>query len=460
MSVELGFETIGNATVTIFDHGKPIITTDPWIVGSPYFGSWTHKYNIPEYQKENILNAKYVWLSHGHPDHLDIESLNLIRLSKILIPDHFGNRIYKDLKEQGFDVNVIESNCAMKLSDNIRIRSFADYNQDAALLIDIAGKDLIVNLNDGSLLGIKHTVIEEIKKYKNRFLLKLVGASDADMVNIYDVNGNFVNHDSLLNNKYIGLRYSKLMDELGCNYAIPFSSFHQYQREDSVHMNQYIKPIDDHYIEFDKSKGSLLPGFIIWNTEISNYAEIKPQVLDVNILPASSFGDSWSDNLESKDIKLLEDYFLRLETIHPHFGILHFNCGGKIHSIKLSNSKNEIQFEVPRNSLINAVRYRVFDDLLIGNFMKTTLINFKSLYPYFSPYVAKYSDNGGASNRNDFKNYIKHYYNTSESKYHFTKQRIIEESIKKIRYEMKDTSAFYFTRYIYRLLTSSPHFNK
>ena len=91
MSVELGFETIGNATVTVFDSGKPIISTDPWIIGSPYFGSWTHKHSIPDNQKENILNSKYFWLSHGHPDHIDFESLNLIRDSKILIPDHFGD---------------------------------------------------------------------------------------------------------------------------------------------------------------------------------------------------------------------------------------------------------------------------------------------------------------------------------------------------------------------------------
>ena len=35
----LGFETIGNATVTYFDD-KPVLTTDPWLIGNPYFGSW------------------------------------------------------------------------------------------------------------------------------------------------------------------------------------------------------------------------------------------------------------------------------------------------------------------------------------------------------------------------------------------------------------------------------------
>jgi hypothetical protein len=42
----LGFETIGNATITAFDD-TPVITTDPWINGKPYFGSWSHAYQIP-----------------------------------------------------------------------------------------------------------------------------------------------------------------------------------------------------------------------------------------------------------------------------------------------------------------------------------------------------------------------------------------------------------------------------
>ena len=55
----IGFETIGNATLTVFD-GNPVLTTDPWLDGKPYFGSWKHAYDIPKQQRENILNSKYV----------------------------------------------------------------------------------------------------------------------------------------------------------------------------------------------------------------------------------------------------------------------------------------------------------------------------------------------------------------------------------------------------------------
>ena len=74
----LGFETIGNATLTIFDD-KPVLTTDPWLDGKPYFESWTHAYKIPNHQKDNI-KSDYIWLSHGHPDHIDPDSRNILKI--------------------------------------------------------------------------------------------------------------------------------------------------------------------------------------------------------------------------------------------------------------------------------------------------------------------------------------------------------------------------------------------
>ena len=69
-----------------------------------------------------------------------------------------------------------------------------------------------------------------------------------------------------------------------------------------------------------------------------------------------------------------------------------------------------ITFKVPRCSLMTAVEYQVFDDLLIGNFMKTTLHGGAKLYPHFTPLVAKYSDNGGANTRRQVAAYFLEYF--------------------------------------------------
>jgi hypothetical protein len=69
-----------------------------------------------------------------------------------------------------------------------------------------------------------------------------------------------------------------------------------------------------------------------------------------------------------------------------------------------------ITFEVPRNSLMTAVKYRFFDDLLIGNFMKTTLHGVPSLYdPPFNFIVTKYGDNGKAITDEEVRKYLNEY---------------------------------------------------
>jgi hypothetical protein len=59
---------------------------------------------------------------------------------------------------------------------------------------------------------------------------------------------------------------------------------------------------------------------------------------------------------------------------------------------------------------MTCIDYDIFDDLLIGNYMKTTLHNVPGLYPNFSPYVAKYGDNGGAKSKQELATYFGHYH--------------------------------------------------
>jgi hypothetical protein len=61
-----------------------------------------------------------------------------------------------------------------------------------------------------------------------------------------------------------------------------------------------------------------------------------------------------------------------------------------------------------------AINYEIFDDMLIGNFMKTTLhgklkSRTPTLHPYFEPYVPKYADNGRAKSKKDLELYFKEY---------------------------------------------------
>ena len=85
--------------------------------------------------------------------------------------------------------------------------------------------------------------------------------------------------------------------------------------------------------------------------------------------------------------------------------------GGEETMIELTKRrfKTGITFELPRASLVAAMKWEIFDDVLLGNYMKTTLHGIKGLHPGFTPYVAKYADNGRAKTAAEIETYWQHY---------------------------------------------------
>lgn len=409
--MDLGFETIGNATLICHDRG-PVLVTDPWIDGSAYFGSWTFSHEIPQRQLDDILDCRFVWISHGHPDHLSGQSLKLLRDKKILLPDHVGVRIKQDLVEQGYDVTVLKDREWTELSGRIRVACVADYNQDGILLVDVGGK-LVVNLNDASDYGWGRFVRKTVGEYKESFLLKLIGYGDADMINCYTEDGVFMT--PLAGERpQLGKEIAYATEGLGATHFVPFSSMHKYQRADSVWADQYTTRLEDYTNGFESTRCDLLPAFISYDCAREVLDLIEPGERGAVALAPEEFGDDWSEQLEPDEAKQLTRYFKSFQHLEDHFDFIRFRVGGKEHSVDLAKGgfKRGVTFEAPRGSLMKSVEWEIFDDMLIGNFMKTTLhgdLPIRPLYPDFTPYVAKYGDNGRARSREELHEYFKTY---------------------------------------------------
>ena len=446
----LGVQTIGNATLIAYDD-VPILATDPWMGGDhyAYFGSWHLPYDIPNNIKEDIIKSKYIWFSHGHPDHIDPDSLDLFKEKIFLIPDHYGDRIFNDLSKN-YKCQKVKSNAWIDLSKNIRIKSFADWNQDSSLLIEIAKKDIIFDLNDGSALGWSKEIKKIISNYKNRFLMKLISWGDADMINFYNHHNEFL-LPLASEKKPCGESYVYYMKKWNCNFAVPSSCFHKYSRSDSVSMNKFITPLEEHYNSFNNKNGELLPAFIKWDTNKSDYLKINPEKNLNDPEKYESFGDNWIDELDSEDQTILKNYFSKFDHLKKKFGFINFRVGNKDFIIKLSNKKEGVEFNAPRNSLIFSIKNDIFDDILIGNFMKTKLINVPSLYPDFTPYVAKYGDNGMARSDQELKKYFD-YYKLNSTNYWLDYLKIKSENIIRPKIE-KYKSLYFLARSIKRKFT-------
>ena len=215
---------------------------------------------------------------------------------------------------------------------------------------------------------------------------------------------------------------------------------HSYIREDSIKMNEFATPLSLHYENFNQKEGNLLPAFIRWDCEKNDFFEINPPKNSDEIRPALDFGDNWSDELELEDEKDLNDYFQKFYHLKKRFGFINFRIGNKDFNIKLSNRKEGIKIETPRNSLMFAIRNDIFDDILIGNFAKFELVNVTSLYPDFNQYVTKYGDNGNARSKNELKQYFD-YYKLNSVNYWMDFLKVKTEEI--IRTKLQDYKKIY-----------------
>jgi len=213
-------------------------------------------------------------------------------------------------------------------------------------------------------------------------------------------------------------------------------------------MNKFITPLEEHYNNFNEKFGQILPAFIKWDSSKSDFTKLNPQKNITEPNEPKKFGDNWSDELNDDDKIILKNYFLKFDHLKKKFGFINFRIGNKDFIIKLSNRKEGIEFSTPRNSLIFSINNNIFDDILIGNFMKTKLINVPSLYPDFIPYVTKYGDNGMARTYQELKKYFE-YYKLSSTNYWLDYLKLKSESI--IRPKIEKYKKIYFTaRYIKR----------
>ena len=147
----VGFETVGNATCIVHDD-VPVLTTDAWISPHAYYGSWTHDYEIPAHALRSIRRSQYHWFSHGHPDHLNVDSLPDLSSGCLLLSDHRGGRILSDLRAAGHQVRVLPERRWVPLSRRVAVYSIANQNQDSLLLIRV-GEHLVIDVNDAPDFG-------------------------------------------------------------------------------------------------------------------------------------------------------------------------------------------------------------------------------------------------------------------------------------------------------------------
>jgi hypothetical protein len=414
------FETLGNATIQFFKDGTPVLATDPWLKGTCYFGSWALEKPLTAQQIGNVCASPFIWISHGHPDHLHHDSLEMIpRSVQLLIPDHYDRDIHDFLTGQGFTVKILPYRTWVPVgSSGLRVMCLDNPNQDAILLVE-ADDAIIINLNDSPLCGEGPFLRRLIRGYKKRYALALA-AIDADMMNIIDEHGNRLTEPPEEIMPGAIDRISRIVAYLGAQHFCCSSSQHIYVRADSEWANKYrvTWPLLQKY--WTQKQVELIEPFVSVDLDDGSYARNHPsQKPDVSQITDVCDGDDWAERLTEQEWQTVERFIRQFEIVADYVDFIELVVGGERRRVTLTSGRGQrnskprgISFHVPRRSLLTTVEYGYFDDLLIGNFMKTELHN-TQLYPHFTPTIAKLGGNAKVFTKKQQRRFLMRYFKRS-----------------------------------------------
>jgi hypothetical protein len=161
----------------------------------------------------------------------------------------------------------------------------------------------------------------------------------------------------------------------------------------------------------------MLPAFIRFDCQKDEVQEIDPPETPELLIDPEAFGDRWDEPLHPGDLATIGNYFRRIEKLDETLDFIRVRVAEKETTVhfgarRFRRAERGLTLEAPRHSLMTAFESEIFDDLLIGNFLKVTLHGkwgARRLYPDFTPYVAKYGDNGRARSRAELGRYFAEY---------------------------------------------------
>jgi hypothetical protein len=412
------FETLGNATIQLFADGRPVLVTDPWLVGTCYFGSWALDHALTPDQIDNALRSDYVWLSHGHPDHMHHESLDLYgKGQKFLLPDHYDSEIRDFLTDKGFDVTVLKYRQWFRVSPTVEVMCLDNINQDAILIARL-GDALLIDQNDSPTAGEVSFLRGLVKAHPNdKTYLAALCSIDADMFNFVDAAGNSLAGPSDERKPGAVWNVARNADLLGVKNFCCSSSQHIYVRPDSVWANDYRISWQDMQRYWSRPGVRLIEPFVTIDIASGAITANHPdhQGGDLAQISDATGDDDWNARATADEWMVIETFFRRFALIPRYVDFIEVEIGGERRRFDLNalragqTGARGIRFNAPRHSFLEGVKWGFFDDLLIGNFMKVHLIN-TSLYPRFTPLVAKLGGNAKVYTEAEYRKFRWRYF--------------------------------------------------
>lgn len=271
---------IGHASILVESKNISILS-DPWWAG-PCFGAqwWIHPKPFIEVLEKS--KPEYIYLSHGHSDHLHPGTLaRFDRNTKILVARDLD--IGPGLRKLGFTVLELPDGEPVELGSGVRATIRPTINDDS-LLVVTDGKETCVNLNDAlhaTPLAVQDRFIAWLRKAHPSIDYLFCGYGTAShFPNCYRIPGKDYERTAARRQHHFNSVWARIVQELKPKYAFPFAADVLLLEEDLFWTNEPVhnaeRPVhllNGSGVPNDTQAIDLAPGFVI------DAGEIKSRVL-------------------------------------------------------------------------------------------------------------------------------------------------------------------------------------
>ena len=409
----MNLKTYGHATLSFDNDSKPILITDPWLVGSSYWRSWWLQHYPNETELDYLKSTQNIFISHEHWDHAHFPSLKkFFSEKKIFIPTFNSKKLRDTLLNYNFDVTELRPNEWYKF-DKIKVMIITTYSEDSIMLF--VYKDyLVLNNNDAKP---SKKIVKKILDFKEANSLKLIilqSYSPASIVNSFrDVNKNVIS----IKNKIDYVNYIKnICKVLKANYFLPFASHAIFSRPDSEWANSHKVTNEDLNKDWDL-KTKLLKSYTSLNLDdgtirnnVTNFSLSKR----MEELAKIEFNENLSYEFKLNDLNYFSNitkpvrFFLMF--IYPKG--LHFKFNETYYVFNLLKSSFSISkkipthyFEIPVKTFCESSKYFNFTDVGAAFLLKIIVKNKINIFQTYLLFLfLSYSEKGYFSNFKMFVN--------------------------------------------------------
>lgn len=229
---------IGHASILIDAHGKTLLS-DPWWRG-PCFGAqwWIHPRPCLEALGERRLD--YLYVSHGHHDHLHPGTLRTLRerVGTVLVSSRIG--IAGTLRSLGFEVREVDDEEAVDLG-GLEVRIMQTHGDDTLMAVD-DGTEVCLNLNDAlhsAPRAVQNRFVERLRSLHPRIDYVFCGYGVAShFPNCYDIPGKDREATAALRQAHFNRSWARLIHGLAPRFGFPFAADVVFLEDDLFWVNE------------------------------------------------------------------------------------------------------------------------------------------------------------------------------------------------------------------------------